>query len=471
VVQRFVDGQRHCLYFYAVQGAIRAAAQVLIGRTDRKDETGYAVTGVSVPIAAQWLAHLGRLVRALEYDGFGCLQYLLDPRSGEQTFLEINARLGGNHAGLERLGMHQVQWAIEQAETGQPSIPEPFKYPIGVRYRWFTGDLLGLLHDRWAGQLTHRATLQRALALPATLFGPGHLTFDWRDPAPTVGQLAELSRPMRWRVRQASGQAKRMVTGAALGARRERRQVWDELLTAARSESIGRDALDRVYDYVSMMLRARAPRYANALQRPSRYFPGLEARPLHDPARFAWRSLLEDNFPTIRNEVMGVREANPFRPHHQNLADQGAWDTLYFFTGERRIEQTHALCPNTGRLVEQLPRAGNDGQVYLSALSGNTHIKAHCGPTNVRLRCHFGIKVPRGSRLRVGSNIVQWQESRCLVFDDSFEHEVWNFGGDERIVLILDFWHPDLTDEERWAIEHLSRKSEAIDQYQRSIVG
>jgi hypothetical protein len=33
---------------------------------------------------------------------------------------------------------------------------------------------------------------------------------------------------------------------------------------------------------------------------------------------------------------------------------------------------------------------------------------------------------------------------RCLVFDDSFEHEVGHDGATERVVLILDMAHPDL---------------------------
>ena len=31
-----------------------------------------------------------------------------------------------------------------------------------------------------------------------------------------------------------------------------------------------------------------------------------------------------------------------------------------------------------------------------------------------------------------------------LIFDDSFEHEVWHEGADDRVVLICDMWHPDL---------------------------
>ena len=32
-----------------------------------------------------------------------------------------------------------------------------------------------------------------------------------------------------------------------------------------------------------------------------------------------------------------------------------------------------------------------------------------------------------------------------IIFDDSFEHEVWHDGNQTRLVLIVDFWHPELT--------------------------
>jgi aspartyl/asparaginyl beta-hydroxylase (cupin superfamily) len=34
------------------------------------------------------------------------------------------------------------------------------------------------------------------------------------------------------------------------------------------------------------------------------------------------------------------------------------------------------------------------------------------------------------------------------VFDDSFRHEAWNLSDRDRIVLIVDLWHPDLSDDE-----------------------
>jgi aspartate beta-hydroxylase len=42
-----------------------------------------------------------------------------------------------------------------------------------------------------------------------------------------------------------------------------------------------------------------------------------------------------------------------------------------------------------------------------------------------------------------------------LILDDSFEHEVRHQGDRKRVVLIVDCWHPDLTEEERNFLERL----------------
>lgn len=44
-----------------------------------------------------------------------------------------------------------------------------------------------------------------------------------------------------------------------------------------------------------------------------------------------------------------------------------------------------------------------------------------------------------------------------MIFDDSFEHEVWNDSDELRIVLFLNFWHPCFAREEVLAIERLRR--------------
>ncbi|KAH3748882.1 hypothetical protein DPMN_183371 [Dreissena polymorpha] len=77
------------------------------------------------------------------------------------------------------------------------------------------------------------------------------------------------------------------------------------------------------------------------------------------------------------------------------------------------------------------------------------HVWPHTGPTNCRIRAHLGPKVPQGPRIRVGNETRTWKEGKFIIFDDSFEHEVWHDGIDFRLVLIVDFWHPEIPEHER----------------------
>jgi beta-hydroxylase len=45
----------------------------------------------------------------------------------------------------------------------------------------------------------------------------------------------------------------------------------------------------------------------------------------------------------------------------------------------------------------------------------------------------------------VGDQVQDWQEGKCLVFDDTTEHEAWNRGDRTRVVLLIDFKMTDLT--------------------------
>ena len=59
---------------------------------------------------------------------------------------------------------------------------------------------------------------------------------------------------------------------------------------------------------------------------------------------------------------------------------------------------------------------------------------------------------PNVCRIRVGNEWREWTEGKCLIFDDSFEHEVVydateaaaSGEAQDRIVLLLRFWHPDI---------------------------
>jgi aspartyl/asparaginyl beta-hydroxylase (cupin superfamily) len=47
--------------------------------------------------------------------------------------------------------------------------------------------------------------------------------------------------------------------------------------------------------------------------------------------------------------------------------------------------------------------------------------------------------------IRVGHETRKWKEGGCLVFDTSYEHEVWNRTTSQRVVLQVSFLRPELS--------------------------
>ena len=83
-----------------------------------------------------------------------------------------------------------------------------------------------------------------------------------------------------------------------------------------------------------------------------------------------------------------------------------------------------------------------------SVLTPGAEIMSHCGLTNAAVRIHLPIIVPESNKsvIRVGPKVRTWEEGKVLAFNDAYDHQVWNFGSQTRVVLFFDVWHPDLTE-------------------------
>ena len=80
-----------------------------------------------------------------------------------------------------------------------------------------------------------------------------------------------------------------------------------------------------------------------------------------------------------------------------------------------------------------------------SILSPRKHILDHRGPYKGVLRYHLGLIVPEDAescRIRVGEDFRHWQEGESMIFDDTFNHEVWNDTDETRVVLFVDVLRP-----------------------------
>jgi hypothetical protein len=179
-------------------------------------------------------------------------------------------------------------------------------------------------------------------------------------------------------------------------------------------------------------------------------------------------------------------------PHGQSwkvfhILNQGSWNPILLDEDEHVDNNNdNTACQKNTKLLLDLARNIPGlldncifGNIFISKIYPGTKIESHCGPTNVRHRLQFLLKMPDKSSssssssselfLSVGNEkISYWDVHRDLfIFDDSFFHSVtYNDHDDEtqmikeepeqaRIVLIIDLWHPNLQDMEKTLLQQL----------------
>eukprot|EP00992_Anisonema_acinus_P007148 TRINITY_DN2798_c0_g1_i2.p3 TRINITY_DN2798_c0_g1~~TRINITY_DN2798_c0_g1_i2.p3 ORF type:complete len:140 (-),score=29.47 TRINITY_DN2798_c0_g1_i2:34-453(-) len=123
----------------------------------------------------------------------------------------------------------------------------------------------------------------------------------------------------------------------------------------------------------------------------------------------------------------------------------------WFYMGAKRNDAMWELCPVTAALLDSVTELMHCklGDVKFSLLQPGTHIRFHTGTSNARIRLHLGLVTPPGAALTADDETHGWHEGEFFAFDDSFEHEVWHNGTQQRLVFIIDVWHPDLSQEKR----------------------
>lgn len=177
-------------------------------------------------------------------------------------------------------------------------------------------------------------------------------------------------------------------------------------------------------------------------------YPGLQSTPWYDPAAIPAALELERAATQIAAEFRRL-DPRAFVPENEPIKREGAWDVFILYERGKRHDDRCALFPTVTAIVEANRTVRSlAGLVYFSRLAPHTRVARHWGPTNMRVRAHLGIDIPPHCGIRVGETAATWQNGRCIVFDDSFPHEVWNESERERIVLVVDLWHPDLSDDE-----------------------
>lgn len=213
------------------------------------------------------------------------------------------------------------------------------------------------------------------------------------------------------------------------------------------------------------------------------HYPGLTARPWHErtsPWVAPWVGALEAAAPAITREYLALREGGALPPsdYEAEASDHGGalhtgdaeWHWASLIDRGRRRDGMWARCPETAEALSAVPGLCVGTMpfafAFFSTLAPGSRIAPHTSPANLRVRVHLPLIVPEPEAcgIVVGGEARRWEEGKALVFDDAFEHSVWNDGAAERVVLLFDLWHWELAPAEIESIEGMFGEVEAMQQ-------
>ena len=178
-------------------------------------------------------------------------------------------------------------------------------------------------------------------------------------------------------------------------------------------------------------------------------FSRIPNTPVLDAGDFDWTAELAKHADVIRDEAMAIyRHQNaipPLKdlsPDHAGIATDDSWRSFFLIGYGERIHENIARAPQTTALAEKIPGLNS---AFFSILAPGTVIPRHRGVTKAFITAHLGLKVPSDAKnctMEVEDQRVQWGEGEWVVFDDTYEHEVWNNTDETRIILLCQVARP-----------------------------
>src|SRR5690606_28736266 len=169
-------------------------------------------------------------------------------------------------------------------------------------------------------------------------------------------------------------------------------------------------------------------------------------REFFDTDAFAWVKDVEARWMDVRAELDAAMPRIDDVLHFQDIpqmqrriTEDHRWKVFPFYAYGQRVDQNCARCPKTDALLRSIPGMTTG---MFSILLPHKHIPARRGPWKGVPRHHLALRTPsdeKSCRIRVDDQVRSWECGKSLIFDDTYEHEVWNDTDDIRVVLFVDF--------------------------------
>lgn len=199
------------------------------------------------------------------------------------------------------------------------------------------------------------------------------------------------------------------------------------------------------------------------------YVPGLTIRPFWNEAEpQPWMASLKSKYRAIKDEFKRVM-ADPEALTQQGnniwagaltedassygmgwktlvLMDRGCWDPVNVNLFPAAAQAVHS----SGVPVTE---------VFFASMQPNSRIEPHSDFTNFVLTSHLALDIPYSGenkcRLTIADQTREWINGEIMMFDTSLLHDAVNDSDKTRYILMLRLWHPDLSDEERGALQFI----------------
>lgn len=229
------------------------------------------------------------------------------------------------------------------------------------------------------------------------------------------------------------------------------------------SEQYGSDALSRVTELFAMS-PAEARKRKHPLQKGAMYvLPGLGQNGWLDvgkyPRHAAAARALKTELAAIRSEYEQFFASG----NYQRLLEyycrdthdvNEKWRAVYLWREGQPQREVLEHFPRTAQLLGELwaPDLYPLGEIIFSVLAPKGRVAPHCDRANFCIAEHYGVIIPESCFIRVAGETRQWTEGETLLFDNSFEHEVWNDSELPRVILLAEVWSPEVTAAEREAL-------------------
>ncbi|MBZ9850028.1 aspartyl/asparaginyl beta-hydroxylase domain-containing protein [Mesorhizobium sp. CA14] len=156
----------------------------------------------------------------------------------------------------------------------------------------------------------------------------------------------------------------------------------------------------------------------------------------------------------IRDEALAAKlnKAPRFHDIMPEQADISAndgldWRMFVLKAYDMTIPANLARMPVLSRLLSECPEVKS---AAVSFLAPRKHIPPHRGPFRGIMRFHLGLVIPKQPDGRPATIMMINHEERriadgeCMLWDDTFEHEVMNNSDQPRVALLLDVWRPQM---------------------------